>query len=150
MKKAARKLTRARLKFLFDYDISTGVLRRLHYDDGRIPPTEGRIVGGSRTLHGNNYGVIRVDGARYKTHHLVWLYMTGALPDGVIDHIDGNRQNNAFANLRLGTQAQNRQNIKAAPLNSKTGLLGATPFRNGYLARIHIKAQRNIVCKVAC
>lgn len=46
-------------------------------------------------------------------HRLVWETFNGEIPDGmVIDHIDGNRSNNALSNLRLVTQSENMNNAQ--------------------------------------
>lgn len=43
-------------------------------------------------------------------HRVVWALVTGEWPDGVIDHIDRDRLNNRFENLRQCTQAENSLN----------------------------------------
>ena len=46
-------------------------------------------------------------------HRLVWETFNGEIPEGmVIDHIDGNRSNNALSNLRLVTQSENMSNAQ--------------------------------------
>jgi len=38
--------------------------------------------------------------------------MTGKFPFGEIDHVDGNRSNNSWSNLRRATRSQNAANTK--------------------------------------
>lgn len=46
-----------------------------------------------------------------KVHRLVWEVFNGVIPDGmVIDHCDGNPQNNRLENLRCVTQKENCNN----------------------------------------
>lgn len=58
-------------------------------------------------------------------HRVVFELVSGQkIPEGVeVDHIDGNRQNNRFSNLRLVTDAQNARNQKLKS-NSATGVVG--------------------------
>lgn len=70
------------------------------------------------------YVVIRVRGKSYRAHHLAWLYMTGEWPEMDVDHKDGDRNNNAFSNLRLATKEQNQWNKKA--LSGSPGVKGVT------------------------
>lgn len=57
---------------------------------------------------------------KVRAHHLVWIWAHGAMPDGEIDHINGNRADNRIANLRLATVVQNRTN-KGRQTNNKSG-----------------------------
>lgn len=70
------------------------------------------------------YYRVAVDSQRYLAHRVAWLYVNGRWPDGVIDHINGNRSDNRIENLRDGTQAQNMQNRRKAQSNCISGILG--------------------------
>ena len=70
----------------------------------------------------DGYYIGTIDGTFYKLHRVIWKIMTGIDPDQ-IDHIDGNRQNNKFTNLRDVTLAENAKN-RAIPSNNKSGCIG--------------------------
>ena len=42
-------------------------------------------------------------------HHMVWFFEYGEWPTSQLDHIDGNKLNNHFTNLRLVTSRENIQ-----------------------------------------
>jgi len=72
----------------------------------------------------------------------------GEYPNGIIDHIDGNRSNNAIENLRILDAAENTHNIrKAYSSNKTTGLLGANYCKENkkYLARIMVRGKMHNV-----
>ena len=62
----------------------------------------------------NNYGyrIVKVNGKPKKAHRVIWEMVTGeTIPQGmVVDHIDGDRDNNAWHNLRLASPRLNRMN----------------------------------------
>lgn len=72
-------------------------------------------------------------------HRLAWLYMTGRWPIMQIDHIDGNRLNNKWSNLREASQSQNSANATARP--SSSGYRGVSWYKTKNCWRAHIKAQ---------
>ena len=69
----------------------------------------------------SGYVRIVLDGIPYPAHRLAWLYMTGEWPADEVDHIDGDRSNNAWKNLRQATQTTNSWNKR----NSQKPSLGA-------------------------
>jgi len=71
------------------------------------------------------YHRISIDGKAYKAHRLAWLYVTGEWPPEGVDHIDGDRSNNAIANLRAATSSQNSCN-RGKQRNNTSGFKGVT------------------------
>jgi hypothetical protein len=64
--------------------------------------------------------------------------MTGEWPSGDIDHINGQRADNRFSNLRSITHAQNGQHRKGPQANNKSGFLGVYKKRNKWRAEIMV------------
>jgi hypothetical protein len=63
--------------------------------------------------------------------------VTGQWPAGYIDHINGNRADNRFANLRDVLPTANTHNQrKAQRSNQSTGVLGTFKNGSGFAARI--------------
>jgi len=89
---------------------------------------------GSWDMHG--YKTVRILGRSYKLHRLAYLIMTGSWPSGDIDHLNGIRHDNRWANLRDVPRVVNLQNRRAGV--GRTGLLGAyfDPRKNCYYSRI--------------
>lgn len=56
-------------------------------------------------------------------HRAAWLLHYGSWPEHEIDHIDGNRSNNAISNLRPATHTQNQWNKRICARN-KSGYRG--------------------------
>lgn len=77
-----------------------------------------------------------IDAEEYQEHRVAWLWMTGDWPADVIDHRDGNKQRNVWANLRGVTVAVNRQNQRHAQMGSKSGLLGVCANGGKWQAQI--------------
>lgn len=118
-------LTCEQIKKLLHYNPSTGVFTR-------ITPARGIAVGDiAGSTERDGYVRVRIYPFHYPAHRLAWVYMNGEWPDKEIDHIDGNRSNNAIHNLRLATRSENKQNTKKAPKGSKSGLLGARATKDG-------------------
>lgn len=65
-------------------------------------------------------GQIRIElaGVRYWAHHLTWLFTYGEWPNGILDHINGNPDDNRIDNLRPADSSKNMQNSKLFCTNS--------------------------------
>lgn len=61
-------------------------------------------------------------GRAHLSHRVIWKYMTGENP-GTIDHIDGNRKNNKWSNLRSVTMLENNRNSQTYR-NNTSGHVG--------------------------
>lgn len=53
---------------------------------------------------------VMIRGRFYKAHRLAWVWMTGAWPEFELDHINLDKADNRFANLRQATHAENGSN----------------------------------------
>jgi len=93
------------LRPLLHYDPETGVLTWLQKLASR------QYVGDAagRRNH-DGYVIVGIWHKRYCAHRLAWLYMTGGWPEHEIDHVDRDRSNNRWGNLRPATHKQNAEN----------------------------------------
>lgn len=125
-----------RLRELLKYDPETG---QIAWRKGRKGRAAGTPAGG-KTWHG--YRRIGVDGCRLLEHVLIWIYMTGAPPIGDIDHVNGARDDNRWANLRQATRSENNQNQRKARTDNAAGLLGVSPNRSRWSASISVDRRK--------
>lgn len=125
-------ITIEELKAMLSYDPDTGIFTRIKQSsNSKI----GKELG---SKHSAGYVVIGFKSKNRFAHRLAWLYMTGEWPTKQIDHINGNRSDNRFVNLRVATQSENNQNKKTASSKSTTGLLGVCRHKNGFGAMIRV------------
>lgn len=86
------------------------------------------------TLTSTGYIIIKYKYTKYFAHRLAWFYMTGEFPEDEIDHIDTDRKNNRWDNLRVATRTQNARNYKTKS-NNTSGIKGVSRFRDKWRAR---------------
>lgn len=70
-----------------------------------------------QTLHHTDYLVVSIcsqgSGKQYRSHRFIYECVYGLIPaNKVIDHIDGNKQNNAIYNLQLLTRGENTRKAR--------------------------------------
>ena len=73
-------------------------------------------------LHHKGYIYLHIFRRHVASHRAIWLMMTGVWPDQ-IDHIDGDRCNNKWTNLRNVSNAINCRNSKLR-VNNTSGITG--------------------------
>lgn len=122
-------MTQDELKGLYSYDPTTGHFTRKTSRGGNIP---GSVAG---CLNQEGYITIRYKGKNLRAHRLAFLYMTGEIPSGEVDHMDHNKSNNIWDNLRVATPGENSKNKKLSDAN-RSGHTGVSFRNNKWIARI--------------
>lgn len=109
------------------YDPETGVIRwiRSAGRHGRIPA--GAVAG---CLNSEGYRHIVIDGAKVKAHRVAYLLMTGAWPSEFIDHVNMDRADNRWANLRPASRTDNKANQRIRK-DSRNRYKGVVRQRDG-------------------
>jgi len=129
-------LTLQRLKEVYDYLPESGLfVRKIR----TFRHKAGEIAG---TLLDEGYIQIGIDGNQYRAHRLAFFYMTGSWPTLEIDHINGIRSDNSWANLREATRVQNCQNRGISKGNT-SGYKGVSfiSTTGTYQARIRVNGK---------
>ena len=122
--------SREYLASLFSYDPESGLITRL--------VTQNYLGVAGQTLDSpQNAGYLQVSlkGKRMLAHRLAYFLHTGETPQE-IDHVDHDRQNNKFENLRAATSSLNKCNAPMRVTNS-SGFKGVwyDKSRNRYTAQ---------------
>ena len=94
-----------KLKTLLHYDSKSGDFIWKTSVNDRI-----KIGDKAGSLYNNGYVNISIGGKRYKAHRLAFLYMTGKFPTGQIDHVNKDRSDNRWSNLREVSHVENQRN----------------------------------------
>lgn len=133
------EMTAEEARRLFEYNPETGELfwRVQRTPQSRMRP--GSVAGTARSNGcGKHYRIVEVMGIQYRAQYLIWLIVTGKLPDEQIDHIDGDGMNNAWVNLRDVTRYENRLNLRRMSSNTSgaTGVFWDEP-RECFVAYIY-------------
>lgn len=126
------------LRSIFDYDPETGLF------SWRINTRNGKAKIGDRAgfPHCHGYWHLKLNGRTYIAHRLAFVWMTGQLPPEDVDHIDNDKSNNRWANLRAATRSENRANTPVSRSNT-SGLKGVSWFKptGKWQAQIKLRGQ---------
>lgn len=121
-------LTQELLKKTLDYDPATGIFRWLPREG--LPRWNSANAGNVALSTPSSLGYKK--GTLFRktvlAHRIAWIMMTGEQPDE-IDHINGCKTDNSFANLRNVTRQTNMRNI-AINSRNKSGKMGVIWHKN--------------------
>lgn len=109
--------TPERIRECFSYDERTGKITRL------ISTRNAKAGSDASKNEARGYFNTSVDGHILGSHVVAWVIKTGEYPVLQIDHINGNRKDNRWCNLRQVTRSQNLQNSKRR-LDNSSGVKG--------------------------
>lgn len=135
-----QSLSTERLREAMRYDPETGLFywREIRKKrTGRVGEPVGTVAAmGQGSDH--KYLVIWLDGSLRRAHRLAWQYVHGYVPEGGIDHINGDTLDNRIANLRECDQRQNNGNHHRLNRHNTSGLRGVTWKRDKQKWRAYI------------
>ena len=125
-------VTQELVKKFFEYNPTTGHLT------WRLPTKRSKVGEHVGSLD-SGYLRVRLGKTQYRVHRLIWLYQTGTFPDQV-DHIDHDRSNNAWSNLREVNYTGNARNMSKSKRNT-SGVVGVSfdKSRNKWRASIGVE-----------
>lgn len=140
------ELTQARLKEVLEYDPETGIsIWKVRPVLCKHDLMLNNKYAGKRVGHLNKkslYRITTIDGEYFYEHRLVFLYMLGKTP-AYVDHINMDRSDNRWCNLREATNTQNSMN-RTGLLGSKTGIKGVYAYYGDkFQSRIRINGKDN-------
>ena len=125
-------LVLSQLTNALSYCPETGIFRR------RQDPGRGKVKAGDEAGYidrTTGYRKIYVSGKYYPAHRLAAFFMIGQMPRQEVDHINGNREDNRWINLRLANKTENNKNRKIHR-NNKLGVKGICIRRGKFRAQI--------------
>ena len=131
MRKPNSSVTHEKILYLLEYDPRTGIFIWKNpnaYQKSKKGCVAGRIDSGG-------YRQIAINKLRYGAHRLAWLYVHGRWPEGLIDHINLNKDDNRIENLRECSLSQNCCNRRKRSDNT-TGFKGIFPENGKFRSEI--------------
>lgn len=133
-------MTQEELKKLLHYDAKTGLFTWLprtpemfvdgdaqHSRERNCNCWNTRFAGKKAKYKDKDKGYIeiRLKGKLFKAHRLAFLYVLGRWPEKEVDHINMNRSDNSWENLREASKSQNKGNVRKYS-NNTSGFKGVS------------------------
>lgn len=124
-----KNLSVSDVKRHISYDPESGTFLRLR--TGKRADTKMTI--------GYNRVRIKIGDYKYEilAHRLAWFMHHGCWPQEEVDHINGDRSDNAIKNLRAVTRAENAKNLKRR--DNQSGVPGVRRHQSGWKVRLSNK-----------
>lgn len=106
------------VKSVLSYDEDTGLFR---WSSSIGKWRRGDLAGWN---HSRGYTAISIFRFKVYAHRLAVIFMTGSKPVADVDHINGDRKDNRWVNLRCVSRRVNLENRTNTKSNNTSGLLG--------------------------
>ena len=133
---------------IVSYDPASGIftwVARQSHGDARVVAWNARHAGKEAfTFVSKGYRRGKMLGVSVSAHRVAFALMNAEWPTGCVDHINGDKQDNRWENLRLVSVADNNKNKKYHKKN-KAGCLGVYSHKGKFKASISIRG-RNVSC----
>ncbi|MGL4811906.1 MAG: HNH endonuclease [Beijerinckiaceae bacterium] len=144
------------LRSVLRYEPETGRLYWLHrpvsmFRDGKKTALHNATNWNARfsgkeafaALSNEGYRCGMMDGHHVRAHRVIWAMQTGEWPEKLVDHIDGDKANNVWRNLRAATKAENGRNRQPSRSGSSK-FLGVHLYKTRSKWAAQIKANGKI------
>lgn len=118
-----REFTQADLLNIYEYNPISGELRH------KLDTVKGTKDTLATHSHSQGYLSVYIGGKEYLAHRIIWFMQTGCWPDQ-IDHIDHDRSNNRWNNLREVPSRINQLNMSQKKSNT-SGVTGVRVLSSG-------------------
>lgn len=119
-----------RLSDVLSYDESTGLL---HWKQTVARNVKIGSVAGS--VRSDGYLVVRYKGEQYPAHRLAFFLKNNRWPEGEVDHINGDKSDNRWINLREATRSENMRN-RGSYIRNTSGFKGVSKQGKKWRANI--------------
>tara|TARA_R110002012_G_scaffold318308_1_gene536377 strand:+ start:22505 stop:23146 length:642 start_codon:yes stop_codon:yes gene_type:complete len=129
------EITQEKLNKVFEYNPNTGVIK---YKVDTLRNSKGDIA---TYNHTGGYENICINTKNYLAHRIIYMYMTGKMPE-YIDHINHNRKDNKWSNLRNVTHLENNTNTSLSK-NSSSNYNGISLIKSTGKYRAYINKDYN-------
>jgi hypothetical protein len=134
---------------LISYDPETGLMQWLPRSDEMFASKRAAATWNTRyaghaaltALGLGGYREGRIFYRLHRAHRVAYTLMHGHWPEHEIDHINGNRVDNRFVNLRAVTHAENCRNARLRSHNA-SGVHGVSWFARDNTWQVHITRER--------
>ena len=131
------EITQDCLKEQLHYEPTTGLFTWKVSNNNRIKV--GDVAGSVRK---DGYIHIRINRRYYLSHRLAFLWVTGVFPPEQVDHINHQKDDNRWVNLRVASHQENGRN-RSMSIRNKSGFTGVSWHKhaNKWVSRIIINGK---------